>query len=251
MSEILDVDAAVQAKFEQISTNMYIDPNQKIDSQTFTLYPNYVEAKVGNLKKAISLLDFKSIIDGLLNTEAKMSQISLPYNCYTFGKSATEMNIGCYHPERIAEIQHLDYNSGKTNKYTVPFPNTVVSYKLALREGFWVVTDTRYFCTNKKVTQLPEDRICWEKSYRDGLWTMPFPNFYTEGRMCYGRNTMPSKYNSNLRGLDYYYQVIFESAFNNDLGIGSVSNSGGVVPWLKELSKLTAFPYDRLRKDSY
>ena len=197
MSETLDVDALIEEKFNQIANNAYLPQGTKIDSQTFTLFPNYVETKVGNIKKSISLMDFKSIIDGLLNTETKLSQFALPYNCYTFAKSATEIQLACYHPERIAEISHISRDTGKSKKYKIPFPNTVIGYRLQLRDGVWAIADVKYYCTNKKVTQLPEDRLIDAPDNR-GIWLMPFPNYYGDGRMCYGRNAMPNRYASIL-----------------------------------------------------
>lgn len=246
MSEQLDLDAVVANKFDQMVSGMYINPEEKISSQTFTLFPNYVEAKLGNIKKSISLLDFKAIIDGLLNVDSKMTQLSLPFNCYTFGKSSNEIRLGCYHPERIMEIKHIDRSSGKPKAYTVPLPNVIVSSRLTLKEGVWAVQDTKYFCTNKKVTQLPEDNIIMEADKKNGIWLMPFPNFYGDGRMCYGRNTMPTRYSNNLRGLDYFYQVIFESPFNDDLGIPGISHTRSPANWFKELAALTQFPYEKL-----
>lgn len=247
MSETQDIDAIVQQKYDQIN-NRHFFGDTKIDSQQFTLFPNYVETKVGNVKKAISLLDFKGILDGMLNTEAKLDHFALPFNCYTFAKSGAEIQLGCYHPERIAEVSHIDRSTGRAKKYKIPFPNTIVSLKLSIRDNFWNVSDTKYFCTNKKVTQLPDSRLVTEVDPSNGIWIMPFPNFYGDGRMCFGRNSMPTRYASNLRGLDYFYQVLFDSAFNDDLGLNSVDSTRSPSKWFQELSQLTAFPYEKLRK---
>ena len=246
MSNTNTLEEQVNAQIESL-INSYKNPDQGIFSQKFTLFPNYVETDLGGIKKAISLLDFKAIIDNLLQVEQKLTQISLPFNCFSFSKSSTEIHLSCYYPERIVKVTHLPHTSKNGVNYTIPFPNTIISTKLSLQDGFWVVYGTKFFCTNKKVTQLPENEILWNSNYPNGIWSIPFPNFYSSGDMCYGRNTMPSKFNNNLRGLDYYYQVIFESAFNDDLGINSVKTSITPTNWFKKLSSLTSFPYNELR----
>lgn len=251
MSEIITPTIAdrTEEHFQEIlNGSHYRNQDEKVECQSFTLFPNYVEAKIGSLKKAISLLDFKALIDGLLQVDSKLVQLALPFNCFTFAKSASEIHLSCYHPERITTIQHIDRNSGKTKSYKIPFPNTIVSAKLSIKDNLWNVSGVKYFCTNKKVTQLPEDSLVWERDPAKGIWLMPFPNFYENGHMCYGRNTMPSKYSTNLRGLDFYYQVIFESAFNDDLGITGTINRYNPTTWFEKLSKLSEFPYDELRK---
>jgi len=244
-----EVEARLQSL---IDTSVASMPDDTIESQPFVLYPNYVELKLGKLSKNISLLDFKGILDTLLQAETKLVMNALPYNCFVFAKSNTEMRLSCYHPEKMMEITHAyDGYSTVTDKYTIPFPNTIITFKLGLDSGLWKIQDVKYFCTNKKVTQLPEDTIITEPNYAEGIWTMPFPNYYGDGRMCYGRNTMPTTFTNNLRGLDYYYQVIFGSPFNNDLGIGSTEQRIDPKNWFKKLSKLTEFPYDELKKSGH
>lgn len=68
--------------------------------------------------------------------------------------------------------------------------------------------------------------------------------------MCYGRNTMPVRFaEGSLRGFDWYYQYLFESPFNSDLGLYGVSGKS-VNEWFALLAERAAngqtFPYSDL-----
>lgn len=241
-----EISAIVEEKLSGILTRV---GRMNIDSQPFTLFPNYVEIPINGVKKAISLLDFKMSLDRVLQTETKMEQLALPYNCFSFGKTASEIHLSCYHPEKIMEVSHISTHGDKPTKYKIPFPNTIISYTLRLQEAYWSLSQAKYFCTDKKVTQLPEGSIILSPSPAEGVWGLPFPNFYPEGAACYGGNTMPVKFTNNLRGLDYYYQVIFSSPFNNDLGVNSVQTRINPKDWFQKLAALKEFPYELLRKN--
>lgn len=81
----LTTDQIIEQRIEGLiaGAGPYIH-DEKIESQPFTLYPNYVELKLGKLSKNISLLDFKGILDTLLQAETKLVMNALPYNCFVF-----------------------------------------------------------------------------------------------------------------------------------------------------------------------
>jgi hypothetical protein len=72
---------------------------------------------------------------------------------------------------------------------------------------------------------------------------MPFPNYYDSGNMCYGQNVMPVEFKNNLKGLDYYYDVIQQSPFNSDLGINITSYRDDIHGWFLHLQKMQGFDY--------
>jgi hypothetical protein len=70
--------------------------------------------------------------------------------------------------------------------------------------------------------------------------------------MCYGGNSMPSHFqDNNLQGLNWYYQFLFESPFNNDLGLRSLKEEVVAQDWFKTLETAAKnnepFPYEKLR----
>lgn len=245
-------DPAVEAKIdEQIQTIMATtrNVNTSITMQEIKLFPHHVEMNVNGLNKAISLLDFKRLLDEQLKVDTKLEPMCLPFNTYMFARSAGTLQIGCYYPERKMDLTHTnryaDEGKGKVYKGVI-FPNLVITHTLSADQGVWKVTDSRYLVTDKKVTQLPEDQFVLDPKAGDRLWRVPFPNFYDEGRMCYGGNTMPNRFGNNLRGLDYYYTVIPQSPFNNDLGINVPSYMDNISGWFEFLTTQETFPYDKL-----
>lgn len=217
--------------------------NSQVEVQDIRLYSTHVETIVNNITKAISLADFREILNNLLSIEeSKIPAFSLPYGCFSLGLRGNSMQLSCYYP---STMRKLIYNTGTKKTYDVMFPNTIISHTLQKQDKYWNVTDTKYFCTPKTVNQLPETFI--NQTSRSGeIFSLPVSNMYEDGRMCYGNNTMPRNFTQNLRGLDYFYQILFDSPFNNDLGVRALGRSDPGA-WFQEWSKLTSFPYDLLR----
>lgn len=217
------------------------------------LFEDSVGIMVGNnssaIEKRISYEDFATIIGAITDrrTNHKMEGFQLPANCFYFARSSNEINLSCYYAERTATIKHVGSRS-----YEIKFPNTIISHKLVKHNTKdWKVQESRYFVTDKKVTVLPKTFI-FEVSANNRIWLFPFPNTYSEGRMCYGGNSMPTVFSeSNLAGLNWHYQFLFDSPFNNDLGIRSLANEPSITDWFRKLEKAnkdnTPFPYNELR----
>lgn len=241
------VDQALKEMMESSSGRMNV--NAKVDVQEVKIYPTHVEVEMKGVMKAISFVDFKQLLDSQLQLESKMEMMALPYHCYMLSKSTSEIHLACYYPEQRLELKHL------TRKFPkCLMPNVVITHKLKHDNGFWLVKDSHFFCTDKKPTELPEGKmldLTDSKGAANGIWLMPFPNFYNDGRMCYGGNTMPVKFGCNLRGLDYYYQVISISPFNNDLGLRVRKYAADIPGWFEFLAKAETFPYDILGNDAY
>ncbi len=218
-------------------------PYQYTLSQTIVINPDHVIVKdIGGIDKLITLVDFKVILDGLLDQGPDLSLKSMPFNCFVFGGSISSMELGCYYPGKVFEVSY-DNGSGSPTKYKVPLPNIIISFRLIKDGRGWMVNKVNYFSTDKRVTQLAENTMIWRKDEINGIYGIPFPNFYNDGLMCYGRNVMPVVFTDNLRGLDYYYQVIINSPFNSDLGVKFVNWRKSVREWFEYLSTLEEFPY--------
>jgi len=247
------IDAAIQNLMNgdaQLRRGSYSPPT--IPVQEVKIYPNYVEVELKGIKKAISMMDFKQMIDQQLQVESSLSMMALPYHTFLFAKSNTTLQLACYYPERKLDLKYGDRGAAAKTYKGCQMPNVVICHTLKHDNGHWTVEhhNTRYWATSKKVTELPEDRMVQAPNRREGIWCMPFPNFYEDGRMCYGGNTMPVRFAQNLRGLDYYYQVISDSPFNSDLGLRNVNHdkyANGISEWFKYLQTLDAFDYAAMR----
>lgn len=202
------------------------------------------------VEKRITYEDFHAIVSAVVNhrNEHTMEGFQLPSNCFYFGKSGNEIQLSCYYSERIAEIQH------GSKKHTIKTPNIIISHQLTKHNSkTWRMeaSRSRYFCTNAKVGNLPKTFIN-EVDHSKHVYLMPFPNTYSEGALCFGGNSMPTQFvDNNLRGLDWYYQVLFESPFNNDLGIRALANEPSIEGWFSTLATAAKenkpFPYEELR----
>jgi hypothetical protein len=143
-------------------------------------------------------------------------------------------------------MQHLD------RKYTVKTPNIIISHKLEKHNNKqWRTVGSRFFCTDKRSGALSKGLI-WDQNPTNRVYLSPFPNTYAEGHMCYGGNSMPSHFqDNNLQGLNWYYQFLFESPFNNDLGLRSLKEEVVAQDWFKTLETAAKnnepFPYEKLR----
>ncbi len=234
--------------FSRSPGNRHVPAN--ILCQEVKLYPSYAEVKIGKVTKHIALEDLQATLNSLLGVTSNQEVVALPFNCFLYSQSKTRIELSCYYPEKMMEISHISRENGRSVKYNLPFPNTIISHSLNKRDSNWVVERSKFFCTNKSVSDLSDSQVLFTPNFGNGIWSMPFPNFYNDGNMCYGSNTMPSSFSkNNLRGLDYYYQVIFRSPFNDDLGLSSVGSHSSPQLWFKFLSELKTekFPYKNLR----
>lgn len=195
----------------------------------------------GGGKKKISLADFKTLFleDIKIPQKTINNELMLPPNVFFFQQNGTSLKLHCFYPEIKGKVKHF------TKTHTIPFPKLIISYHLANTKGTksWTVSAVTYKVYTGTPGQLerPEKLSAMMKQ-------VPFPNFYNDGRMCYGNNTMPHSFTDNdLRGLKYYYDVIFAAPFNNDLGVPGVNISTTPDDWFKYLSEQKTFPYEKLR----
>ncbi len=214
--------------------------------QSVNLFPTHVEATVGGIRKTIAIMDFKQILDGFIKSDTKIENMQMPFGTFLFGRANGEIQISCYYPARRATVKHIDGYDASPREYNIPIPNVIISHKLKQTGTEWTVLDSHYFCTDRKVTSLPEGEFIWNHDARKGIYIMPFTNFYPEGRMCFGNNSVPKRCTNNLNGLDYYYKIIEIAPFNNDLGVRSVRGVDHPRTWFKQMSDMNEFDYSKL-----
>lgn len=229
--------------------DQYFRPEDKMEYQDVRIWPTHVEVEINKVKKSLSMPDFKCIFEDLLQETLPAQPLALPFNCFISSQSMTNVKLSCYYPERIAEIKFQSRSSSAIKTFKIPMPNVIITHDLGKDDKFWVVKNTKYFCTDKSVPQLPDLDFINNNDPSKGIYPIPLPNFYPDGRMCYGGNTMPTRMNNNLRGLDYYYQILTLSPFNEDLGIrGTKKSIRNVQDWLTSLSNKTAFDFSEMAK---
>ena len=218
--------------------------------QEITIYSDHVEVKMpSGVVKAISIIDSKVALDKGLTVEAVESDpIFLPSNCFIFAKSIFNGIVQCYYPERKHKVK-FDNTRGEGGKseYNIIFPNVIITHTLVVDRDKWKRTDTKFFATDKRVGQLPLEPIKNENTAAH-IWTLPMPNMYSGGAMCFGRNTLISAFDkNNLRGLDWFYKILYTSAYNSDLSVPSLKRGTNPVDWLDFLSTQDKYPYDYLK----
>lgn len=230
-------------KYTNEQARMFPGSAPMVDAQDVRLFSTHVEVTINNLKKNISLETFKEILDGMMvESDSTIPAFQLPYGCYSFAVSGTSMQIGCYYP---SSKRTIIYKPGdREYKYEVVMPNVVIAHFLSKDKNQWVVDRTKYFCTSKTVTQLPE-ALLMQSDRGNNIFLIPISNMYDNGEMCFGNNTMPRRMTQNLRGLDYYYQILFDAPYNNDLGVKAL-RLGSPVDWFPQWAECTEFPYQRL-----
>lgn len=218
------------------------------ESIPMVLHKDFVEVEVDNgVKRQIPYKALKDIIDRTIGTVETTSHIAgtlMPSNVYFMSQTEKELRLMCYYPGGNRDML---YNSSKLH---IVAPNIVISYTLKREKDDWIMSSEIYMCTDLPISKLPKTFINNPDASK-GLYLLPMSNTYSEGNMCYGNNQMPRRFkDNNLRGMDWYFRFLWETPFNDDLGIRAVG-SVSVRDWYEELASLAKegkpFPYKRLR----
>lgn len=218
---------------------------------TALLLEDCVVLDFGNdFTKTVSYADFVVSLDRLVNKEeadTKGKQYFLAPGLFYMNFTKTHLEVCLYYPECTRQVKYLTHNRVSV------VPNIVITHKLVKRsETNYSVIDTRYMATNKQLSELPRAFL---QPGQNGLALLPFTNVYSDGRLCYGSNVRISEINlPDLRPLNWYYEVLFISPFNNDLGVPGLTNTArstySVADWFRMLADKAAdnakFPYEFL-----
>src|ERR1017187_4413006 len=124
------------------------------------LNKTHVTVTLNGVIKSISINDFRLLISSLTGeSETNVPPLALPFGCFLFRMTNGIISMNCYYPGRIVDI-HFDKGDKRIDKLTIPLPNIIIAYSLKLaNKDEWNVTDARYFCTPKNVTQLPDNKF--------------------------------------------------------------------------------------------
>ncbi len=256
--EVLDLPAAAPAvttapvteTFEEAFNKDLGDPanGQNVHVLNVALFDTHAEIAYGeNKMKRVTHEAFQSILNTVLAVPEKTVEIpgiSPPTNMFFFRQSATQMLISSYY---AGGVKDLLYNS---RKMKIAVPNIIVSHTLKKDGEDWLITDTKFLCTDLPPSKLPRTFI-QSVDHHARIFLLPMSNTYDDGRMCYGNNQMPMRHkDNNFRGLDYFYRYMWETPFNNDLGIRAIRDRHDVGSWYNILAQAAKdgkdFPYHEL-----
>lgn len=207
--------------------------------------------------KTISLQDCYNMISFAFQkaVEDNGAEIMLPKNCIYIRTTSKTMYITLYYPEGTYDL-HYQYG-GTDRKFKIPTPNIVVCLTLDITtnskgDAEARVTSAKYFCTD-----YPQGAFKVKHStsvdHNLGLYLLPFSNIYEDAKLCTGENAMPTVMPRNdLRRLNWHFEVLWNSPFNNDLGLHAVRDwESNVQSWYVHLQERhqqgLKFPYEKLR----
>lgn len=204
------------------------------------LYPDFVEAVVGSQRRVVTYEDFTSLLNSFVTSGTnEETSFSLPSSCIYLNKTGSELKAMMYYPEQRHDVKLVNQEFK-----SVVFPNVLVTCYFRKEGGpLYVISQVRYFATNRSEGQVPKEFLSNPDPER-GFIALPMPNMYSGGNMCFGRNSqIPPVDGFNLRGMDWYYQLLYRSPFNNDLSIPGVGRQ--CSSWLRTLSEAPSFPYSK------
>ena len=228
------------------------DNNPKL--VTCDIHRYSVNLRNGQYEKMISLQEFKEkFLDNVSlikspNSINNTTRYILPPGVIYQSISGKGMTLICYYPERVTNIKYYDED------YTIPFPALLIRYSLTKQDNDFVLPgcNITYSVCCVPLPQINASKLSDDFGPRSlpELGILPFPNCYSDGRVCFGRNQMPDRFNNDFRGLNYYYQVMLDSPFNDDVGVRVDPSCKISTPsqLFSELSKKTTFPYDWILK---
>jgi hypothetical protein len=253
MTETIEAVDKVEAVKPAVKTE---EPSVYVNGIVVDLLDDCVRIHLGKgISKLVSYEEFVQSLSGALDKTKLSSQMigySLPPGTFFFSVGASTIEISCYYPECVRELMYSPRGGVPTLTRKSVIPNVIISHRLTKSKGnSWAVADTRFLSTDKKLSELNR------KSYlkvEPGFFLIPFSNIYEDARMCYGANVRTGKVDlPELRPLHWYYEILFTSPFNDDLGVRALKPADGrtVSWWYTHLAEMAEknkpFPYELLR----
>lgn len=219
-----------------------------------TLFPTGVRVEIGQgYTKIISYEDFLEVVNELVG-EKKNEDIgtsfNLPLGCFWINQTKDKLELACFYPEGKRPLVFSNSLSSAPSTREVIAPNIIILHSLKKKEkaGEWTLAASWYFCTNKGVEEFPRTKPSLTNR---SISILPFSNVYDDGRLCMGENQGIINYkDNNLAPLNWYFDLLWASPFNNDLGVRAVHRYDTVGTWYSDLAALAKegkpFPYHRL-----
>jgi hypothetical protein len=220
----------------------------RVASVAVNMLPDHVEMETTpGVKKLISYASFKEIVNRALNntvSDPVIAGMLPPSNVIFISQSESTLNINSYYPGGNRDMLYTGASSGKMH---IVAPNIIIGWTMRKEASDWIVSSANYFCTDLPVGKLPRTFIN-KVLHTKGIYDLPMSNTYGGGAMCYGSNSMPARFkDNNLRGLDWYFRFLWETPFNDDLGVRAIGSNMRPSAWYTALAKQAkdnkVFPY--------
>lgn len=223
----------------------------KVDGIKVVLLHDAVQLEMDKgIKKFISYEEFLHTINSTMNPDdvEVSNSYHLAPGTFLLEAGRDAIKVAMYYPECYREITYMN-----TTRLSV-IPNIVISHTLkkSTATGSYSVTNTNYMCTSRKLSELPRvfPMLPSRHSHKT-FCTIPFTNVYNDGKLCYGNNVRVANITlPDMRPLHWYYDMLFTSPFNNDLGIYSLATRIDYSAWYTKLADLAKqnkpFPYESL-----
>lgn len=185
---------------------------------------------------------------GKKEVETKEVGLMLPSGVVWMSHSATKLKIMCYYPEGVKNINY------RGNSVPRVAPNVIISHTLDSTKTGWKVTGSWYLATDLPLSQMSRE-FYTKSNHAKNIFILPFSNMYDNGTMCTGANQLPKSFDKgDIRGLHHYHEMVFNSPFNNDLGVKAVGTGSrycNAEDWFALLREIALkpnpkFPYEHL-----
>lgn len=228
------------------------EPEAEVPSLTLHVMENCVKVTDSDGMSKFLAIDaaITSLVKFLSESESTSGKVEhYPEGLIYRERTPSSTYLLFYRPE---SHQNLAYGSFKAK---IVVPHIVLGVSLSKTTEGWKVSGCFYAATNLPLAKMPRERISASHLRSGkGFTTMPFTNVYNDGRLCYGGNSMPVNISGDdFRQLGWYYDVLWNSPFNDDLGIYSLRTRDKYptyLSWFEHLAKLAEknepFPYDDL-----
>jgi len=184
--------------------------------------------------------------------ELEITGFRIPTRTYLVKESKNVLKLGMYEVGSVREIMYHPRGSSSARKVKIPFPNFVVTATLekklkdSVNTWFCHPDNVKFFATSKNVAELGENFITSHNPSQK-IWTMPLPNFYGGANMCVGYNSVPFNFPlTDLSGMSRYFDILYDSPFNDDLSVRDLREPMSVASWIEFLSTRSEFPYESL-----
>lgn len=216
------------------------------DTHALVTKPGSKLAKPVGAKDLVSLLSESA--QNVLNY-SRAETLRLPSNVYMTSYAGNILNLCMYFEQRPLTLRHID--DGKGRDYEIMMPNVVIhlALKVSNNGAKHEVSGAWYYCTPETRDNLP---TVIPGQLKNVFSWLPFPNCYENFTLCYGRNSVFHVVEGgDLRIFNVYYDVLINSAFNNDLRLMGVKFDGGNRSWFAKMAEVykneQRFPYELIR----
>lgn len=219
---------------------------------------------ITKISKEITYEDFLELLQSSVKSDASKKTMDetwlLPKNCAMFDKTDRSVNMLTYHPSCVKSIQYYNCKSWEVKPssviehYEILTPNVLISFPLVkspTKSGWEMDPKSAvYMCTPLTQGNLPKKVPLNPTSGIPDIFGSPFGNTYPGFGMCVGENQMPRFFPDNdFRALNYYYDFMWSTPFNNDLNNKAVPMAWN--EWYKylaspEVKSSGKFPYEKL-----